>query len=839
MTSGPAPTDRDRDRVRTAKDRFERVKELFDRTLEQPPAGRYEFLTEACGDDAALRDEVLDLVAAAEETGAADFLDPPTPDTLSGIREDRGAGMVGRRIGPYQITRVIGFGGMGAVYEAHRADDQFRKRVAIKLVKRGLETDLTMRRFRHERQILATLEHRNIAGLLDGGVTDDGRPYFVLEYVEGVPITQHCRRLRLSIRERLKLFRQVCAAVQFAHRNLVVHRDLKPGNILVSSDGTVKLLDFGIAKILGEHEDAEQAPLTRGGMRALTPEYASPEMIRGESISVAADVYSLGVVLFELVAGQRPIRFDDKTLAAIERAVCEEAAPKPSAVAAATFAADAAERTPRALRRTLEGDVDSIVLMALRKEPERRYSSVEALSEDLSRFLAGLPVLAERDRLGYRVGKFVTRNLLPVSIAGLLGLSLVAGIVLTTFQARRADRERAKAEQVADFLATMLGSAEPSVQRRDVTVAEVLDSASARADRELANQPEVQALVQSTIGHTYLGLGRSEAAEAAFRAGLAAYRRSGGSSEAIATALNNVAGAVLGQGRFEAADSLFHEALVYHQRSRQPEDTTLATLLDNLGAVAHELGRLDSSAAYHRAALALRQRIHPGDHDAVARSLNNLAVSYGMRGRYVEAESLTRSSVAMMTRLYGLDHPSTAAVLGGLGGLLDFQKKPEADSVYQVVIGIRRRLLGPEHPDYAWSLYNRTTWLFDHGRLAEAVEGATELIRLRGKIPDAHPGIGGSYLVLGRASLRLGRLGEAEAAIRESIAIRKASLPADHWVIASSELSLAELLIARGQGRAAQRMLDAAVARLEQTVGPDHPRTKEGKAIQARQRPRP
>jgi len=820
-----------------SQSRFDRIKDLFEQALDREPAARLEFLTQACGEDLALRDEVLDLVAAADETGAGGFLDPDTPAALAGIRDEPGGGMVGRRIGPYRITRVVGFGGMGAVYEAHRADDQFRKRVAIKLVKRGLETELTMRRFRHERQILATLDHRNIAGLLDGGVTEDGRPYFVLEYVEGVPITQYCRRLRLPVRDRLRLFRQVCTAVQFAHRNLVVHRDLKPGNILVATDGTVKLLDFGIAKILGESEDAEHAPLTRGGMRALTPEYASPEMIRGEPISVAADVYSLGVVLFELVAGRRPIRFDDKTLAGIERAVCEDLPPNPSSVATDEFAAEAGERTARALRRALEGDVDSIVLMALRKEPQRRYPSVEALSEDLHRFLGGLPVAAERDRLGYRITKFVTRNLIPVSIAGLLGVSLVGGIVLTTLQARRADRERAKAEQVADFLATMLASAEPTVQRRDVTVAEVLDSASARAKRELAGQPDVHALVQSTIGHTYLGLGRAAEAEAAFRASLVAYRRAGSGSEEVATALNNVAGAVLGQGRFEAADSLFREALAFHRQSRQPEDTTVATLLDNLGAVAHELGRFDSSEAYHRAALALRQRIHPGDHDDVAKSLNNLAVSYGMRGRFAEAESLTRSAVGMMTRLYGLDHPSTAAVLGGLGGLLDFQRKPEADSVYQVVLGIRRRLLGPEHPDYAWSLYNRTSWLFDHGRLDEALEGAGELIRLRGKIPDSHPGIGGAYLITGRVALRRGRFDEAEAPIRESIAIRKASLPADHWVIASSELALAELLVERGQDAAAKRLLTAAVARLEATVGPDHPRTKEGRALLDRRFP--
>ncbi len=789
-------------------------------------AERRDFLTAAAGGDLTLVHEVEALLTEAADPDDS-FLEPPTSARIARVFEDASGTLIGDRIGPYQLTRLIGFGGMGAVYEAHRADDHFRKRVAIKLVRRGLETELAMRRFRQERQILATLDHRNIAALLDGGVTDDGRPYFVMEYVEGQPITRYCDERHLTPEARLKLFRQVCTAVDHAHRNLVVHRDLKPGNILVASDGTVKLLDFGIAKILGDEDDPDQAPMTRGGMRALTPEYASPEMIAGRPLSVATDIYSLGVVLFELLTGQRPFRFDDLSLAGVERVIMESPAPAPSATAGEAHAAHSDQRSVAALRRSLRGEIDAIVLTALRKEPERRYRSVDALSEDITRFLDGLPVAAERDWIGYRVRKFVTRHRAPVAIATLLILSLIGGIVISTMQARRADRERRRAELVSGYLGSMLAAPNPAVHGRDITVAEVLDTAAAQARRELSDEPEVEALVQATLGHTYHSLGRYEASEAAFQAALDARKRARSTDEQIASALMNVGAAALRNARLDRADSLLRLALTIHNRNPRGTDSTRAAILDNLGAVAEEAGQIDSSEQYHRDALAIRRRIFPGDHDLVARTINNIAVAVGMQGRFAPAESLHREAAEMLVRVHGEYHPSSATGLNTLATILDFQGKDEAEALYRRVIAIRAKVLGTDHPDYAWTLSNYSAWLLNHDRPGDALPLAREIVALRGRsLDDTHPVLASAYISLGRSLSGMGQLREAEEAIKESIALRRASLPPDHWTIASSQVALAEVYLAGRRTRLAEPLLSGAVTRLRETVGPDHPRTR-------------
>ena len=379
------------------------------------------------------------------------------------------------RLGPYRLIREIGHGGMGTVYLGVRDDDAFQKRVAIKVLKRGIDTDSVVRRFRHERQILASLEHPFIASLLDGGSTADGRPYFAMDYVEGQPIVDYCDTHRLDTSARLALFRDVCAAVQYAHQNLVIHRDIKPANVLVTTDGTPKLLDFGIAKLLNPELGGQTLAPTAPGLQLMTPEYASPEQVRGEAVTTASDVYSLGVLLYELLAGRLPYRLTSRTPADIVRIVCESEPVRPSTAitqidrdptgpAAPTGEAAAESRTPaesvaataRArrltvdvdrLRRRLAGDLDNIVLKALSKEPARRYASVDQFSEDVRRHLGGLPVLARKDTWGYRTTKFVRRNRAIVGAGVVTFTVLVAGVVATTWQARVARAERARAEQ--------------------------------------------------------------------------------------------------------------------------------------------------------------------------------------------------------------------------------------------------------------------------------------------------------------------------------------------------------------------------------------------------------
>ncbi len=452
-------------------ERWEQVEELFNAALDRPQAERDAFLTNICSDDSALRQEVERLITNYEQAG--DFIEAPAPVAPSLLADEAATqeldAMIGQQVGAYKLVREIARGGMGAVYLAVRADDQYQKRVALKLVKRGMDTQDILRRFRHERQILASLNHPYIAQLLDGGTTEDGLPYFVMEYVEGKLITHYCDTQALPIAERLKLFRQVCSAVHYAHQNLVVHRDLKPSNILITpavdgKAGTPKLLDFGIAKLLNPELSAQTIDPTATALRLMTPEYASPEQVRGETITTVSDVYSLGVVLYELLSGHRPYRLKSRLPHEILRIVCEEEPEKPSTVinrVETTTGADGApqvsltpeivsqtrEGQPEKLRRRLQGDLDNIVLMAMRKEPQRRYTSVNQLSEDIRRHLEGRPVNARKGTFAYRAEKFAKRHKKSVATAALVVVSVLAGLVATVWQARAAKDQRARAER--------------------------------------------------------------------------------------------------------------------------------------------------------------------------------------------------------------------------------------------------------------------------------------------------------------------------------------------------------------------------------------------------------
>jgi len=429
-------------------ERWNQIEGLFLQAIELPPQEREQFLGEVCQGDETLRQELNSLLACdVPETPLVNGSFLPPGDVLTDVASPATTEMAGRRIGPYRLLGLLGRGGMGSVHLAVRDDDHYRKEVAIKLLKRGMDTDFMLNRFRQERQILANLEHPFIARLLDGGATDDGLPYFVMEYVDGSPITTYCAEQNLDLVERLRLFRLVCEAVQYAHQHLVIHRDLKPGNILITKERIPKLLDFGIAKLMDPERGVELPTLTGVGQRMLTPDYASPEQFLGQTISTSSDIYSLGAVLYELLTGQRPHRFEVESLAAMEKAICEVEPEKPST--AVVRGSQDPPRLRHQRRRQLSGDLDNIILTALRKEPQRRYSSAAELSEDLHRHMEGLPVTARDDRFTYRMGKFIRRHKLGVIAVLLVITSLAAGIVATTYQARRAERRFQHARQLA------------------------------------------------------------------------------------------------------------------------------------------------------------------------------------------------------------------------------------------------------------------------------------------------------------------------------------------------------------------------------------------------------
>jgi eukaryotic-like serine/threonine-protein kinase len=437
-------------------DQWERIKELFASALEQAPGHRSAFLRSACGRDEELRAELDSLLASFDSDKSSPGSSAPSPAKANTAAE------AGQQIGHYRVIRQIGTGGMGAVYLAVRADDEYNKRVAIKLVQTGIDTQEILARFRHERQILAALDHPNIAKLLDGGTTEQGLPYFVMDYVEATRIDEYSDTHKLSTRERVGLFRDVCSAVQYVHQNLVVHRDLKPSNILVTAEGVPKLLDFGIAKLMKPELFTNALDATRVEFRLMTPGYASPEQVRGEPVTTASDVYSLGVILYELLTSLRPYQVNTDAPAEILRAVCDQEPPRPSTAITRVGDGDAGAKdkkwtperraqmrgtVPEKLKRQLRGDLDTIVLKALRKEPSRRYVSAEQLSEDLRRHLDGLPVIAHSDTWSYRSRKFIGRHRTGVAAAALILISLVAGVLATTWQARVARSERARAQQ--------------------------------------------------------------------------------------------------------------------------------------------------------------------------------------------------------------------------------------------------------------------------------------------------------------------------------------------------------------------------------------------------------
>lgn len=810
--------------------RFAEVRALFERAIDEEPSDLGTFLIALAPDDAELRQSVRDLLEAHHQTGAT-LQAPISHESLP--RRELESDRSGTRVGPYEVTRQIGVGGMGAVYEGIRADEVFEKRVAIKFLRRGVESDLAVRRFRYERQILANLSHPNIAALLDGGVTPDEQPWFAMEYVPGVPITRWCVEQHLDIRARLILFHQVCAAVQHAHQNLVVHRDLKPGNILVTEDGTVKLLDFGIAKLLREEEGVDQLPATQGGARVFTPEYASPEQVRGLPVGTASDVYALGVVLSELLTGRRPFDLHGKLIAEIEAIVCTTPPPAPSTLLTPATARTLAGRSLGSARHKVEGDLDAIILTALRKDPERRYGSAEQLLRDVGAYLDGMPVSAGPERLSYRIGKFLGRRRIEVGAAALLLLSLVGGIVATSRQATAAEGERQRAEQISDFLTSMLGAADPGALGRDVTVREVLDSASVRADSSKGN-PDLLADIQEVIGETYLALGEYDTARDRFaRAVDLRQDAHPDGSRRSALALTKLSGAYTALGDYPTADSILRIADAMLDRTAPADDPSRADVLSSRSALQQELGDLPSAETLQRAALDFRLRVTPGNDSMLANGYNDLAIILGQRGQLVAAESLHVLAVAHARLAYGDEHPAVASVLSQQAFALEMVGRlTESDSLFQVAIAMRRKLLGPEHPDYAWSLFQYAQFLQRRHDWAGALARGREVLALRGRtLPESHPAVSTALQVVGVALSNLDSLEAADRYLRESLALRRTTFGPDHWLTASGEAVLGEHLTRAGHYEEAEQLLLKAEARLTEVRGTDSPQ-----AIDTRQR---
>ncbi len=670
---------------------WQKAKEIFLAALGEPEASREQFVSDQCGSNGDLFDEVRSLLFSHESAG--DFIESSACSVSSIVVGP--SSFIGKEFGRYKVLSEIGHGGMGAVFLAERFDGEFRHEVAIKVVRPSLNTPNVRRRFLHERQILADLQHPFIARLLDGGTTSDGLPFLVMEYVDGVPITEFAKQL--AIKERLVLFQKVCEAVAYAHRRLVVHRDLKPSNIFVTPDGRPKLLDFGIAKIL-ESDGAQAQTVTNFG--AFTPDYASPEQIRGEAITTASDVYSLGVVLYEMLAESSPYRFDTRSPEEMIRVICETAPTSPQ-----KRVSDDTTNSRRISAGDLAGDIENIVFLALRKEPERRYASVEQFSDDIRRHLAGLPVMAREDTIAYRTARFLDRHRLGTGMAALLVLILIGGIATTAWQAKEARRqrdaaegERTKAERINQFLQEMLSYSNQSWnsagagQARDVTINQMLDNIAPRLDTELADQPEVRAKIYRTIGKVYNSQGRHLLAEKCLRTALAIQNDLYGEAhrEALITA-NDLGESLFQLGKWDEG-KLLYEKLVSTLRSDRDEGRPdgqrylLAAALHGLGSILVMQGDTDDAVRILRDASATISGIDlaPTEQGLAAEIKLNLGAAVLEKGEVNESEALLRESLAGFRTLSGDPRWETGVALTKLGECLLRQKN------YHEAIGLLR-----------------------------------------------------------------------------------------------------------------------------------------------------
>ncbi len=755
--------------------RQKRVMELLDATLAEPPKSRPAYLAHACGTDAKLRQEVESLLELEDE--ADDFLpEPALPlDARPALRKES-------RIGPYRIRELLGRGGMGAVYRAVREDD-FEKQVAIKLLQSDLVNEATVLRFHNERQILARLEHPAIARLFDGGTTADGRPFLVMEYVEGVPIDEYCDLHQLSTRRRLGLFLRVCSALAFAHQNLVVHRDLKPGNILITDDGAPKLLDFGIAKLI-DPDDALRRDLTRGMEQPMTPRYASPEQVRRQPITTASDIYALGALLYRLLTGRLPCGLESCRFGEIPWRIVEEESIKPSVAVGRTEEAETPEGRrrwtpelvslsrdgdPDKLRRSLAGDVDAIVLKALRKEPPKRYASVEQLSEDIRRHLAGLPVQARKGTMLYLGDKFLRRHKWGVAAALLVVLALVGFFVR---ERQRLEAERERAAGITRVLRGLLRIAAPNSQGD--AVIEALENARDEL-AVLESEAELRSELLATLGAVHYRLGNTETGREIMEESIGLWRQQRPDDlSGLAARLNNLAALLLSQGDYAAAEKLLRETLMIRDQLGD-ESSSMVVTLNNLASSLLETGEYDEAEELFRRGLALRQRMLGANHPKVSSSLRSLGALLYARGDFAEAELVSREALRIRLAAYGELHTDVAGVYDLLGRVLFARGETrEAERHLKRAIVIRRELLEDNHAHIAWSERNLGLLLLAEGDLATArivLTRAHDTIR-RSK-PPGHWEIAATESDLGALLAAEARYPEAEPCLKNGYEVLK------------------------------------------------------------------
>jgi serine/threonine-protein kinase len=828
--------------------RWSQIEELFARATDLEADERDSYLRAACAGDDELHGYLSDLLNCDATIAAGIEKTIVTTVNLAfGANDLDAEQMRGEMIGPYKVERMLGSGGMGIVYLAARADDQFDQQVAIKLGRHRLIDPQTVLRLRNERQILADLDHPNIARLYDGGTTDDGVPYIVMEHIDGVRIDTYCDVQRLSIVARLELFQAICGAVHHAHQSLVIHRDIKASNILVTRDGIPKLLDFGIAKLIQPAGEAADG-LTREGAVIMTPANASPEQILGQSITTAIDIYALGLLLYDLLGGFRAFAIDELTPSEYAQLICYQQVTRPSlrlvleqksaaragdaaAIRDLNDIADDRSTTIRRLQRRLRGDLDTIVLKTLRKEPERRYRSVSALADDIRLHLQSMPILARAESWRYRAGKFLRRHYAAVSAAAMIVAVLATFSVVLTVQNRTIAKERDTALEVSQFLEEIFEAHDPAEARgKSVTAREILQTGAERIQTRLADRPEIHAALLGTIGRVYRNLGEyqlsTDMLEQALQIRL---ENQQGNDTSVATAKDDLAATLILRAEYQRARSLLESALATNKKMSGATTKEVALNQGNLANLHLKTGDLGAAESYARAAIETYQQLQErGDNcalDAYQRHDNPCAIKLAMgkallarifqvRGDLDRTEVLLLEAIEIINESGGPDLPATAFYLQNLGVLQrskgDFLA---AQETLEKAVLAARRILGEKHDLVAATLLDQGTVLHMTGDLDGAEQLMREALALYVETRGAgNPVAGYTLTILGMLLHDKADLAEAESVLRRAVVIYDEALDDNNQYTASALTELGAVLNSTGHLAEAENLLQRALA---------------------------
>ncbi len=800
--------------------RWDRVQALFHRATDLQAAERRRFLESECGPDAGLVEEVLALLA--EDARGGSLLDRDVAHLARGVLEGAAQPSIPtEEFGPYRIVRVLGQGGMGVVYLARR--DDLGSLAAIKILRDAWLSPTRRDRFASEQRTLAQLNHPAIAPLYDADILPDGTPWFVMEYVDGAPLTEYCRRRASSIPGRLRLFRSVCEAVQHAHRHAIIHRDLKPSNILVKADGTIKLLDFGIAKQL-ESLDLP-ADQTQTGLRLLTPAYAAPEQFRAGRVGTHTDIYSLGVILYELLAGRLPFDLSHRTPAEAEMVVAEQEPEKPSVAARNTDASELA----RSVGATSWADLDVLCLKAMHKDPQRRYRTVEALIRDIDHFLAGEPLEARPDTLRYRVGKFVRRNRAPVSAAALVFAVVVGLVVFYTVRLTRARNaalaEAARAQNIQRFTMSLFEGGDREVGPADSLHVVTLIDRGLQEAKSLDGEPAVQAELYETLGSIYEKLGNLARADTLLRSALDRRRTlfSPGSPEVTG---NLVALGMLrvSQAKFEEAERLMREALDNGKRRLPPGHPAVAQATFGLGLVLQERGDYDHAIQVSQDAVRLYSTPEEAPTHELAASLGQLADDHFYAGHYQISDSINQRVLAMNRQLYGERHPRVADVLINLGASqFDRGHYDVAERYDRQALSILESFYGDNRAQTADGLTQLGRALVFEKKFDEAIVVLGKALAIRERIfGPMHPTVASTVNELGNTAVAQGNLDAAEGYFRRMVDIYKTAYGAKHYLNGIALSNLASVFVERKQYPRAEQLYREVLKLYAELLPADH-----------------